>query len=276
MAWTAEDRRRYAPAVQEMVRQGMLVALGKDDRHDRPAGQGGAAAAVVDAGHAAGPLASGPRRLRLAAAAGRPGPAAAPERLEPAAALAAGWRAGAGARGLVACRRLAAGRRRQPSAAIVDTQSVRTGPQRGPRGYDANKKINGRKRVLLVDVQGDPLGVRVVPADVQDRDALRALTPDLAGHASLLTVWLGQGFAGDEPRAFLRAQRVIPEIVGTHGRKGFQVEPRRWKIEQTFGCLQRYRRLRVDDEMSNETSRHMTLLASLFMTSMRFERMLQA
>jgi putative transposase len=177
---------------------------------------------------------------------------------------------------VVACRRLAAGRRRRPSAAIIDTQSVRTGPQRGPRGYDANKKINGRKRVLLVDVQGDPLGVRVVPADMQDRDALRALAPDLAKHASLLTVWLDQGFAGDEPRAFLQAQRLSPEIVGTRGRKGFQVEPRRWKVEQTFGCLQRYRRLRVDDEMSLETSRHMTLLASLFMISMRFERMLQA
>jgi len=177
---------------------------------------------------------------------------------------------------VVACRRLAAGRRRRPSAAIIDTQSVRTGPQRGPRGYDANKKINGRKRVLLVDVQGDPLEVRVVPADMQDRDVLRALAPDLAKHASLLTVWLDQGFAGDEPRAFLQAQRLIPEIVGTRGRKGFQVEPRRWKVEQTFGCLQRYRRLRVDDEMSLETSRHMTLLASLFMTSMRFERMLQA
>src|SRR4051794_3898018 len=67
---------------------------------------------------------------------------------------------------LVACRRLAAGRKRRPTAAIIDTQSVRTGPQRGPRGYDARKKVQGRKRVLMVDVEGDPLGVRVVPADV--------------------------------------------------------------------------------------------------------------
>src|SRR3954471_11020155 len=81
---------------------------------------------------------------------------------------------------LVACRRLAAGRKRRPTAAIIDTQSVKTGPQRGPRGYDAHKKVKGRKRVLMVDVEGDPLGVRVVPADVQDRDALAALAPDLA------------------------------------------------------------------------------------------------
>jgi len=68
---------------------------------------------------------------------------------------------------------------------------------------------------------------------------------------------------------------ITSEIVGTPGRKGFQIEPRRWKIEQTFGCLQRHRRLR-NDEASCETSRHMTILASLFMTGMRLERMHQA
>ena len=98
---------------------------------------------------------------------------------------------------LVACRRLAAGRKRRPTAAIIDTQSVKTGPQRGPRGYDAHKKVKGRKRVLMIDIEGDPLGVRVVPADTQDRDALAALAPDLAAHASLLLVWLDRGFAGE-------------------------------------------------------------------------------
>jgi putative transposase len=276
MAWTAEDRRSYAPAVQEMVRQGMLVRLARTiDMIDPPARVGrprvwSTLVMLQALWHLAR---DGCAWRRLPVGPGLPPHQSVWSRLMR-------WRQGAvlerALAVVVACRRLAAGRRRRPSAAIIDTQSVRTGPQRGPRGYDANKKIKGRKRVLLVDVQGDPLGVRVVPADVQDRDALRALAPDLARHASLLTVWLDQGCAGDEPRAFLQAQRLIPEIVGTRGRKGFQVEPRRWKIEQTFGCLQRYRRLRVDDEMSLETSRHMTLLASLFMTSMRFERMLQA
>src|SRR5919107_5516138 len=176
---------------------------------------------------------------------------------------------------LVTCRRLAAGRKRRPTAAIIDTQSVRTGPQRGPRGYDAAQKVKGRKRGLMIDTQGDPLGARVVPAGTQDRDALESLAPDLVVHASLLLVWLDRGFAGDEPRAFLRRHGIAAEIVGTPGRKGFQVEPRRWKVEQTFGCLQRYRRLRVDDEASLATSRAMTLLASVFMTGMRLERMLQ-
>ena len=77
-------------------------------------------------------------------------------------------------------------------------------------------------------------------------------------------------------RAFLDRHGITGEIVGTPGRRGFLVEPRRWKVEQTFGCLQRYRRLRVDDEASRASSRHMTVLASLFMTGMRLERMLQA
>ena len=54
----------------------------------------------------------------------------------------------------VACLRLARGRARRPTAAVIDTQSVRTGPQRGPRGYDAGKKVKGRKRVLMVDGEG--------------------------------------------------------------------------------------------------------------------------
>ena len=101
------------------------------------------------------------------------------------------------------------------------------------------------------------------------------LAPDLAAHTSILLAWLDRGFAGDDPCAFLQRHGIAAEVVGTLGRKGFQVEPRRWKVEQTFGCLQRYRRLRVDDEMSCATSRHMTILASVFMTGMRLERILQ-
>ena len=128
----------------------------------------------------------------------------------------------------------------------------------------------------MVDVEGDPLGVRAVPADVQDRDALAALAPDLAAHPSLRLAWMDLGFAAERCGELLARHGIVRELVGTVGRRGFVVEPRRWKVEQTFGCLQRYRRLRVDDETSNETSRHMTVLASLFMTGMRLERMLQA
>jgi transposase len=273
MAWTAEDRRRYAPAIQDMVRRGMLVRL----------------AATIDAIHP--PARVGRPRVwstlvMLQAlwhvarddCAWRRLPAGSPPHQSVWSRLMAWQRRAVLDRALavlVTCRRLAAGRKRRPTAAIIDTQSVRTGPQRGPRGYDAAKKVKGRKRVLMIDTQGDPLGARVVPADIQDRDALGSLAPDLVVHASLLLVWLDRGFAGDEPCAFLQRHGIAAEIVGTPGRKGFQVEPRRWKVEQTFGCLQRYRRLRVDDEASLDTSRAMTLLASVFMTGMRLERMLQ-
>lgn len=176
---------------------------------------------------------------------------------------------------LVACRRLAAGRRRRPTATIIDAQSVKTGPQRGPRGYAPHKKVKGRERVLMVDPQGDPLGVRAVPADMQDRDALHALAPDLDARPCLLLARLDRGFAGDDPATFLRGHGISPDLVGAVGRNGFRIEPRRWKVEQTFGCLQRYRRLRVDDEMSPDTSRRMTVLASVFMIGRRLQRMLQ-
>jgi putative transposase len=269
MAWTAEDRRRYAPAVQEMVRQGMLVRLAAPiDRIDPPSRVGRPR------------LWSTPIMLQALWHLARDG--CAWRRLPPHQSVwsrFSRWRLRAvldrALAVLVACRRLAAGRKRRPTAAIIDTRSVKTGPQGGPRGCDAHKKVKGRKRVLMTDTQGDPLGARVMPADTQDRDALEGLAPDLVVHASLLLVWLDRGFAGDEPRAFLRRHGIAAEIVGTPGRQGFQVEPRRWEVEQTLGCLQRYRRRRVDDEASLAASRAMTLLASVFMTGMRLERMLQ-
>ena len=274
MAWTTEDRRRYAPAIQEMVRRGMLVRL----------------AATIDAIHPPSPVGRPrvwPTLVMLQAlwhvarddrAWRRLPPGSPPHQTVWSRLMAWRRRAAVGDRALrvlVTCRRLAAGRKRRPTAAIVDTQSVKTGPQRGPRGYDAHKKVKGRKRVLMVDTRGDPLGVRVLPADVQDRDALQALAPDLDLHASLLLVWLDRAFAGDGPAIFLRGYGIAAELVGTRGRQGFRVEPRRWKVEQTFGCLQRYRRLRVDDEMSPDTSRQMTVLAAVFMIGMRLERMLR-
>jgi transposase len=272
MAWTTEDRRRYAPAMQEMVRRGMLVRLAATiDAIDPPASVGRPRVwPTLVMLRALWHIARDDRAWRRLPP-GSPPHQTVWSRLQT-------WRRRAvldRALGvLVACRRLAAGRKRRPTAAIIDTQSVKTGPQRGPRGYDANKKIKGRKRVLMIDTQGDPLGVQVVSADVQDRDALHALAEDLDRYPSLVLVWLDRAFAGDDPAAFLRAYGIIPELVGTLGRKGFQVEPRRWKVEQTFGCLQRYRRLRVDDETNDDTARQMTLLAAVFMIGMRLQRAL--
>ena len=271
MARTAEDRRKYAPVIQEVVRQGMLVRLARtmDAIDPQPkVGRERVWSTLI--------MLQALWHLARDGCTWRRLPALFPPfttvwgRLHRWRKLAVLDRALAI---LVACLRLARGRKRRPTAAIIDTQSVKTGPQRGPRGYDAGKKVKGRKRVLMVDTEGDPLGVRVVPADVHEHRALPALAPDLAAHPSLRLIWLDRGFAGDEPEAFLNRYGIAAEVVGIRNRAGFQLEKRRWKAEQTFGCLQRYRRLRVDDEMSCETSRGMTLLTSLFMTGMRLERL---
>ena len=93
------------------------------------------------------------------------------------------------------------GRKRRPSAGILATQSVRTGPRRGPRGYDAAKKVKGRKRVLLLTgTEGLIHAIRVVPASVQDRDTPAAIEPELAG-SSLLKVWADLASNGDAAAA---------------------------------------------------------------------------
>jgi putative transposase len=273
MAWTAEDRRKDAPAIQEVLRRGRLVRLAATiDAIDPPSKTGRPRdwSTVTMLGALWHLARDGRVWRRLPVGPGLPPHQSVGSRF-------LRWRRRAVPdRALAACRRLAAGRKRRPTAAIIDTQSVKTGRQRGPRGHDAHKKVKGRKRVLMVDVEGDPLGVRVVPADVQDRDALAARAPDLAAHPSLRLAWTDLGSAAERCGELLARHGVARELVGTVGRRGFVVEPRRWKVEQTFGCLQRYRRLRVDDEASTAGSRHMTVLASLFMTGMRFERMLQA
>ena len=271
MVWTAEDRCKYAPAMQEMVRRGLIVRLAQtmDALDPQPkVGRRRVWSTLIMLQALWHPARDGCTWRRLPPT--FPPPTTVWSRLHRWRRLAVLDRALAV---IVACLRLARGRKRRPTAAIIDTQSVKTGPQRGPRGYDAGKKVKGRKRVLLVDTEGDPLGLRVVPADVHEHRALRALAPDLAGLPTLLLIWLDRGFAGADPKAFLNGYGIAVEIVGIKDRRGFQLEERRWKAGQTFGCLQRYRRLRVDDGMSRESSRGMALLAALFMTGMRLERL---
>jgi putative transposase len=269
MSWTPEQRRRYAPAISEAVRASATVRL----------------AATIDAIDP--PARTGRPRLWStltmlqalwwlcrAGAAWALLPSSCPPRQTIGSRLSRWVRLGVLDRALAAlnaCLRLARGRHRRPSAGILDTQSVRTGPQPGPRGYDAHKKIRGRKRVLLTDTEGLVQALRVVPASVQDRDTPTLIEPELA-RGGLRKVWADLAFAGERAAAPLERHGIALEVVGRKDKAGFAVEPRRWKIEQTFGCLLRYRRLLVDHEGGTEMSRTMTLLAALFTTSARFER----
>ena len=273
MSWTPEQRRRYAPAIGEAVRANALVRLASTiDAIDPPARTGRprpwSTLTMVQALW----------WLCRAGAAWALLPAPYPPRQTIGSRLERWLRLGVLDRALAvlnACLRLARGRNRWPSAGILDTQSVRTGPQAGPRGYDAHKKVRGRKRVLLADTEGLVQALRVVPASVQDRDTPALLEPELAT-AGLRKVWADLAFAGERAAAPLARHGIALELVGRKDKTGFAVEPRRWKVEQTFGCLQRYRRLLIDHEGGTGMSRTMTLLAALFMTGARFERQIMA
>jgi hypothetical protein len=88
----------------------------------------------------------------------------------------------------------------RPSAGILDTRSVKTGPQRGPRGFDAGKKVKGRKRVPLVDTLGSVHAAQVVPASMRDRGTPAAIEPELAASAPP-KVWADLAFNGEAATA---------------------------------------------------------------------------
>lgn len=154
---------------------------------------------------------------------------------------------------LVMTLRAASKRRTNPSAAILDSQSVKIADQPGERGFDAGKKIAGRKRHLLVDTLGLILAVVVTPASVQDRDGARILLCFLQNcFSSLKIIWADGGYAGQLVNWLwqLRSQRKIRlEIVNrSKNQIGFKILPKRWIIERTFAWLMKSRRLRCDYE----------------------------
>src|SRR5689334_8207065 len=155
------------------------------------------------------------------------------------------------------------GREPSPTAAIVDTQSVKTTERGGPRGWDAAKKVWGRKRHVAVDTAGSLLGVIVHAADIQDADGVG----DLLRRLKRLYPWLKAVFADsvyDRLAALLACFLlgltlvVIRRLAGT---EGFAVVPRRWVAERTLGWLGRWRRLAKEYEELPEVSETMVKLA---------------
>jgi putative transposase len=145
----------------------------------------------------------------------------------------------------VACRRRrAAGRRPPPRLCIIDTQAVKCIPVRGPRGYDAGKQVLGRKRVALVDADGNWLAISVVPASVQDRDTLPALDAGQAHWPSLREAIYDRAFIAERCEAWSHQHGMRhTAIERSPGQKGFVVLPRRWVVERSFGWLTHWGRL---------------------------------
>jgi putative transposase len=162
--------------------------------------------------------------------------------------------------------RVIEGRKRQPSAAIIDSQSVKSTETSDERGYDAGKKINGRKRHLLVDTIGLVLLVMILPANIQDRDGAKQL---LAAFFSRKTrrrvkhIWADGGYAGALRETARKLWRCALEIVKHCELHTFKVLPRRWVVERTFGWLGRYRRLSRDYERQAQTGETMVYLAMI-------------
>jgi putative transposase len=145
--------------------------------------------------------------------------------------------------------RVQAGKRREPTAAILDSQTVRSADQAGERGYDAAKKTKGIKRHILVDTLGLLLALCVTRADVPERAGARSfLDRALAGFRWLRCLWADQGYGGDDFAAWVAARRktgtlrleVVPRDKNLHG---FAALPKRWIVERTFGWFMKHRRL---------------------------------
>ena len=140
--------------------------------------------------------------------------------------------------------RLVAGRKRHASAAIIDSQSVKSSETSDERGYDAGKKVNGRKRHLLVDTLGLLLRVMVLPANIQDRDGAKQLLAAFFAQAPrrrVQHIWADGGYAGALLEWSQKLWRCTIEIVKRTELHTFKVLPRRWVVERTFGWLGRYR-----------------------------------
>jgi putative transposase len=168
------------------------------------------------------------------------------------------------------------GKNADASAAIMDSQSVKS-TEEGIRsnGYDAHKNVKGRKRHLLVDTLGLPLSVHVTSADVQDRVGSRCLLAGLKPFVPRLKkIWADRAYAGEKLAGWLEEQGgwELEIVERDREAKGFEVLPKRWIVERTFSWLIRNRRLSKDYERKVQTSETFIEVAMIRMMLRRLAR----
>jgi len=156
------------------------------------------------------------------------------------------------------------GREPQPTGAVIDTQSVETTALAQERGFDGYKRVKGHKRHILTDTVGNVLDVVVQTADIPDCKGAPSLVEKVAEvFPKIKNIWADGAYQGDLIGLVKRALDAVLEIVENEAEeKGFQVLPKRWVIERTFGWFEWYRRLSKDFERLLECSESMIYIAS--------------
>ncbi len=171
--------------------------------------------------------------------------------------------------------RIAEGRAAEPSAAILDSQSIRAAETvaRTSRGFDGGKKVNGRKRHIAVDTIGLLLVVLVTGAGVQDRNGGQLLLWALAGCFQRISmVWVDGGYSGGPVNLGAVLGLTVHVVAKLAGQIGFTVLPRRWVVERTFSWINRCRRTVRDYERLPEHHAAMVQWAMVIIMTRRLAR----
>jgi len=167
------------------------------------------------------------------------------------------------------------GRDRQPTAAVIDSQSVRAADTvpKASRGWDNAKKVNGRKRHIAVDTAGLVLAVVVTAASVQDRDAARPLLWNLTRACTRIRLaWADAGYAGKLTAWATANLKLTVEIVRKRDAHAFEILPRRWVVERTLAWITSHRRCARDYERLPASHEAMVLWAMISLMTQRLAR----